>query len=108
MNKIQFEPKISFGHIGQAILIVVGLTAGYYQFKADAVAMANASEKARNAMNTQIEIIRIGMTAQIDKANNRIDTEGALTNQRLLTISETLKQLRADLREARNSGGPQK
>lgn len=90
MPRFQFDPKLSLGHIGQILALIVGLTAGYFQLKADA---AETRQK--------MALLESQTNARIDANTARIETQGAMLTQRLDWIGQTLEQLRADLQAAR-------
>lgn len=83
MPRIQFDPKISWGHIAQLIALIVGLTAGYFDLAG------------------RIKIMELTLHARIEANTARIEAQGGMLTQRLDWIGQTLEQMRADLEAAR-------
>lgn len=85
MSGITFKPELSIGHVLQIVALIIGLTAGYYQLKADIAASETAAKLADTTMSAQISANEV----RIDNLTLRIE-------DKLRFIADQIGEIKAD------------
>jgi len=86
----RFNPEISWGHVMQAVLIIVGLTAGYVQLKADVQARTET-------LSAAITIAKLETSREVDANRSKIEAQNQVIAAQLGAIREAIGQVQKDL-----------
>ena len=86
----RFNPEISWGHVMQAVLIIIGLTAGYVQLKADVQARTEA-------LSAAITISKLETSREVDANRSKIEAQNQVIAAQLGAIREAIGQVQKDL-----------
>lgn len=103
---IVFDPKVSWGHILTIATLLVGMVAGYYQLKAEALQTRADSDREIAKLRAEIDVASLNALVLINKNSSEINYQGKVIAVQLENIHALIRNLSDALEASGVSGGP--